>query len=366
MKREQRLLFMLLGVIVLGMILGLLLTPQKDPARVELPLPADPRVTGTEEIKAQRVSARTWKMLHFEHLFEIGTHPDELLGDPVDVQTDNSGNVYVLDWSDRCVRKFSPTGALVQVYGGVSGRGPGEFSNPTALDVTPDGEVWICDPVNGLITVFAEDGSVRRTIRTDRPPHRIALLGEHGFVVIFSPAGEYLFQRYDSEGRLVDTCGTVMNEQTRMSVILDGRCAGSADGRFVYAGYRVGLLGLFNPARTPHLFFVHTLDHPGLPKVLTQHAGDMHYVRIHPDAPLVSRCVSLVGSQIHVLAGFLDGDKKSVMDVYDFTSGVYRHSYTLPTGTASVRRTDRRLYSIVDTTVTAWGVLGDTLFQGGI
>jgi len=356
MKRERRLLLILSGILLLGMVLGLLLSPEKSPPRVEIPLSPDGRGNGTEEVRPQTVSARTWNDLHWTKLFELGILPEDLMGDPVEVRTDGHDNVYVLDWGDRCVRKYSPSGTALQVYGGVSGRGPGEFSNPTALDVTPEGEVWVCDPVNGLITVFADDGSVHRTIRTELPPHRIAHLGKSGFVVICSPAGEHLFHRYDAEGRLVDTCGTLMSGQSHMGVILDGRCAGSPDGRFVYAGYRAGLLGVFNLAHTPHLFFAHTLEHAGLPRVLTQQNGDVRYVRVHPDAPLVSRCVSLVGSEIHVLTGFLDEHRMSVMDVYDHESGAYACSYALPTATVSARRTGRMLYTIADTTVTAWQV----------
>lgn len=356
MKRERHLLLLFAALVSLGMVLGLLLTPEKGPPRVELPVPADPGLNGTQEIRPQQVSNRTWKPVLCERLFELGTLPHTLLGDPIDVRTDSAGNIYVLDWSNRCVQEYTPDGVLLRTFGGVSGRGPGEFSNPTALDVTKDGEVWVCDPVNGFITVFAHDGSVQRTIRTERPPHRLAVLGEHGFVVISSPAGEFLFHRYTPDGHLVDTCGTVMQEQSRMSVILDGRCAGSDDGRFVYAGYRAGLLGLFNPARTPSLFFAHTLEHPGLPKVLTQQSSEMRYVRVHPDAPLVSRCVSLVGAQVHVLTGILNDDRKSVMDVYDHKTGAYEHSYALPEAVGNVRRTDRMLYTIADTTVTVWRV----------
>jgi len=363
MKRERHLLLLFAVAISVGMILGLLLTPRKDPPRVELPVPADPRLSGTQEIRPQHVSTRTWKPVQFDRLFELGTLPEELLGDPIDVRTDRDDNIYVLDWSNRRVQKFSPVGTLLQTYGGVSGRGPGEFSNPTAMDVSPDGEVWVCDPVNGFVTVFAQDGSVERTVRTERPPHRIALLGKRGFVVVPSPAGDYLFYRYTPEGQLVDTLGTVMNEQSVMSVILDGRVAGSADGRFVYAGYRAGLLGMFNLDRTPRLFFSHTLEYPGLPKVLSQQSSETRYIRVHPDAPLVSRCVSLVGSQVHVLTGILNDDRKSVMDVYDHESGAYEHSYALPEIAGSVRRTERMLYTIADTTVTVWRVQDTTPSQ---
>jgi hypothetical protein len=278
------------------------------------------------------------------------------MADPISVHVDRQGAVYVLDWGARCVRKYSTGGDQVAVYGGQAGRGPGEFSNLTDADVEPDGTVWTCDPVNGLVTIFNNDGTVRSTMRTDRPPHRLALLGEGNFIMMPSPAGQFLFHRYDGHGTLADTCGTVVRDQERLSVILDGRCAGSPDGRFVYAGYRAGILALFDLHRHPPLFFAQTLEHPGLPQVLAQQTGDFQLVRVHPDAPMVSRSVSLVGNMVHVLSGSLSPDRKGVMDVYEHDTGRYLHSYELPAVVSSAYRTEEMLYAVADTTVRIWQV----------
>jgi hypothetical protein len=234
------------------------------------------------------------------------------------------------------------------------------------MDVSDDGSVWTCDPANGLVTVFTSDGTVRTTLRPGRPPHRVAVLGGGAFVIMPSPAGKFMFHRYDEHGAVVDTCGTVVRDQEMMSVILDGRCAGSHDGRFAYAGYRAGILGLLNVHRTPPLFFVHTLEHPGLPQVIAQQAGDVRYVRVHPDAPTVSRCVSILGREVHVLSGSSTADKRGIMDVYDHDTGAYARSYELPVAALAACRTEGMLYTVADTTVKVWSIQEFQHTQAGL
>lgn len=366
MKRERRLAVIVAVIILTGTLAGILLAPRITPPTALVPLPADPRLSGAEEVQTQTASARLWKNERFTLVHELGCKPGATMAEPIGVRVDGEGCVYVLDWGARCVRKFSSGGEQVMVYGGQSGRGPGEFSNLTDADVAPDGSVWTCDPVNGLVTVFNSDGNVRSTMRTDRPPHRLALLGDGNFITMPSPAGEFLFHRYDGRGVLADTCGTVVRDQEQMSVILDGRCAGSPDGRFVYAGYRAGLLALFDIHRRPSLFFAQTVEHPGLPKVLTQRTGEMQLVRVHPDAPMVSRAVSIVGNAVHVLSGSLSPDRKGVMDVYEHDTGRYSHSYELPAAFASAYRTEAMLYAVADTTVRIWSVHSSEHTQAGL
>lgn len=356
MKRERRLAVITMLIILAAAVAGVFLAPHVGPPAVLTPAVADRRHEGNEEIRPQVVSDRSWENTGFVFMRELGCAPGATMADPIGVRVDSMGAVYVLDWGARCVRKFSPSGDQLMVFGGQAGHGPGEFSNLTDMDIDADGTVWACDPANGLVTVFAQDGTVRTTLRPGRPPLRLALLGGGAFMLMPSPSGKYLFHRYDGQGDVVDTCGTVVRDQEMMSVILDGRCAGSHDGRFAYAGYRAGILGLYNVHRTPPLFFARTLEHPGLPEVVTQQAGDVRYVRVAPDAPLVSRSISIVGHEVHVLSGTLSPEDKGIMDVYDLDTGAYERSYQIPVQALAACRTEGMLYAVVDTTVKIWSI----------
>ena len=358
MKRRKRLMLVFLVVAAGGAFLGYLRDPVTG-GREQLLIPRETKDTGNahEQLRPQPGRTRIWRdrTLRCEHL--LGAAPGPHLLVPIEVRVTPDGTVYVLDWGDKSVKKFSADGRLLTTYGGSAGQGPGEFVNPTDFDVDADGSLWVCDPVNGLITVFAVDGTVKRTIRPERPPHRLALLGDGGYVLMSSPAGERLFTFFRQNGDSLLACGTVMENQAQLSIALDGRLAGTPAGRFAYCAYRAGLLGIFNPTMHPKLIFVHTIDSPGLPPVISRQSATAHYLRVAPSAPIVSRNVSLVGDEVHVLAGTDTMPEWNVMDVYDGNSGRYRYSYTVPGDAAVVRVHGQKLYTIADTTVTVWSVI---------
>jgi hypothetical protein len=356
MKREQRIVAIAAVVIIAGAVAGIFLAPRLTPPAVLVPAVAGRDQPGGTDIRPQAAAERRWESAEFSLVRELGTAPGATMADPIAVRVDGNGAVYVLDWGARCVRKFSTAGDQVCVFGGRSGHGPGEFINLTDMDVSEDGAVWTCDPANGLVTVFAPDGSVRSTVRTGRPPHRVSLVGGGAFVVMPSPAGNHLFHRYNAQGMPVDTCGTIVRDQERMGVALDGRCAGSPDGRFVYAGYRAGIIGLLNVHTPRQPLFVHTVEHPGLPRVISQQVGDVQYIRVHPEAPMVSRSVSIVEGEVHIASGTLASDKKGIMDVYDHETGTYLRSYEIPAAGICAHRTQGMLYVVADTTVRIWAV----------
>ncbi len=355
MKRRNRLMLVFLAVAAGGAFLGYLRDPVTGGPE-QLLLPRETADTGNvqEQRRPQPGRTRIWRerTLRYEH--SLGIAPGPSLSFPVEVRVIPDGTVYVLDWEDRSVKRFSSDARLLTTYGGITGRDPGEFVNPTDFDVDADGSVWMCDPVNGLITVFRADGTFQRTIRPERPPYRLALLGDSGYVVISSPAGGRLFTLYRRNGNRILACGTVMENQAQLSIALDGRLTGNRSGRFAYCAYRAGLLGIFNPASHPPLIFVHTIEFPGLPRVLARQSTSAHYVRVDPTVPVVSRNVSLVGDDVHVLAGTERIPGRNVMDVYDGNSGRYRYSYTLPGNAAIARVLGQKVYTIEDTTVTVW------------
>ena len=357
MKRRNRLMLVFLVVAAGGAFLGYLRDPVTG-GREQLLLPRETRDSGNarEQRRPQPGRTRKWRERTLHREQSLGFAPGPSLSAPVEVRVMPDETVYVLDWGDKSVKRFSSDARLLTTYGGTTGQGPGEFVNPTDFDVDADGSVWICDPVNGLITVFAADGTFERTIRPERPPHRLALLGDSGYVVISSPSGGRLFTLYRRNGDPILACGTVMENQAQLSIALDGRLTGNRSGRFAYCAYRAGLLGIFNPASHPPLIFVHTIDFPGLPPILSRQNSSAHYVRVDPSAPIVSRNASLVGDEVHVLAGTDRMPERSVMDVYDGNSGRYRYSYTLPGNAAIARVHGRKMYTIADTTVTVWSM----------
>ncbi len=76
---------------------------------------------------------------------------------------DSAGNVYVTEYHNHRVQKFSSSGAFVTKWGrnggaGSSGAGDGEFSTPLGIAVDRDGYVYVADRNNHRVQKFTSGG----------------------------------------------------------------------------------------------------------------------------------------------------------------------------------------------------------------
>jgi hypothetical protein len=75
------------------------------------------------------------------------------------------GTVYVIDTKDSRVKVFDAEGKFLRVFGR-QGQGPGEMNQPTGILITPELDVLVEDILNRRLAVFALDGTFRRQIST--------------------------------------------------------------------------------------------------------------------------------------------------------------------------------------------------------
>lgn len=94
---------------------------------------------------------------------ERSDDPHQAFANPVAVQTDTAGNVYILDSHLAVVRQFTGNGGFIREFGG-KGQGPGQFILPTLLAVDQRGGVWVVDNLRRAIGGFTENGTFRRMI----------------------------------------------------------------------------------------------------------------------------------------------------------------------------------------------------------
>lgn len=66
------------------------------------------------------------------------------------IAIDDQGNVFVADFYNHRIQKFTPNGTFLTAFG-AEGSGPGEFFFPIALDVMPDGSLYVVDFGNNRI-----------------------------------------------------------------------------------------------------------------------------------------------------------------------------------------------------------------------
>jgi tripartite motif-containing protein 71 len=72
--------------------------------------------------------------------------------DPSGVAVDGSNYVYVADWGNNRIQKFTSSGGFVAVWGGTSnGTNPGQFYQPYDVTVDSLGNVYVADTTNNRI-----------------------------------------------------------------------------------------------------------------------------------------------------------------------------------------------------------------------
>jgi sugar lactone lactonase YvrE len=99
--------------------------------------------------------------------FNDGTGTDAEFSSPVGLAIDGSGNLYVADVGNECIRKVTPQGVVTTVAGngtpglvnGTLGRdGTTEFYEPEGVAVTPDGSrIYVAEPGNCAVRVIQVD-----------------------------------------------------------------------------------------------------------------------------------------------------------------------------------------------------------------
>jgi len=95
-----------------------------------------------------------------QRLGGIGTRNEPLspFNHPTDVAICPRGTIYVSDgYAGTRVHRFSPTGEALTAWGEI-GDGPGQFLNPHAIWVLPDGRVVVADRENNRLQVFSPEG----------------------------------------------------------------------------------------------------------------------------------------------------------------------------------------------------------------
>jgi sugar lactone lactonase YvrE len=86
-----------------------------------------------------------------------GSEPGQLI-DPIGLDIDANGDVWVADLGNNRVQQFTPDGTFLTAWG-ESGSKEGQFYNPTDVAVDAHGRIWVSDWSNHRVQVFAPDGT---------------------------------------------------------------------------------------------------------------------------------------------------------------------------------------------------------------
>jgi sugar lactone lactonase YvrE len=119
--------------------------------------------------------------------------------------------LYVADTHGHCIRVFDARGSHLADLGR-RGNGPGEFDFPTDVKVTPEGDLVVCDALNGRIQRLGQDGRPLAMFgrlgdaRGDFGRPKGVALDAEGHVYVMDTLYDVL-QVFDAEGRLLLVVG---------------------------------------------------------------------------------------------------------------------------------------------------------------
>lgn len=126
------------------------------------------------------------------------TEPLGLLHQPRGISIDSKGNIFVADFGNHRIQKFSPE-LRPQAHWGTQGDQPGFFKEPCDVAVGPDGSIHVADTWNQRIQVFNEDGKFLRQFGGGMfGPRGVAVAGDG--TVYVTDTGNNRVLRYSPQG----------------------------------------------------------------------------------------------------------------------------------------------------------------------
>ena len=347
--RKDLLLILAVAAVFVSLSYAIGFVTDRSPKTVEL---STAFLSGERAPKAQPTAVRVWRKPTFE---KTAVFNSTNLKAPAKMEADNSGNIFVLDWSDFRVKEFSPEGKLLRAFG-EEADSPDAFANPTGFALDSGGNFWVCDMKQKRIGVFNADGS-KKTITPQNTPYRIAAIGDV-VITMDVPVNNRLFETYDLSGQQLKTFGELLKDQSDKGIILDGDIVADAENHgIIYGGRYLGILGAYD-AEGKQRFLVQTIDNVPMPKVLDVQLnveGKKRKIDPNTTRPILS--LSLLDKELYVLSGInpngADGFGK-VMDIYDKQDGHYLYSWELPVESQEAVVSSNYVYIRDNSEVTVW------------
>jgi outer membrane protein assembly factor BamB len=231
---------------------------------------------------------------------------DDYLYNPSDIEVDyNRSLIYVADSGNDRVLVFDFEGKLQKIIGR-QGQGPGEFSNPTGLDVCEDGTLAVADVNNNRIQLFDKSWEFVKSINTkevrvadlvfkDDRFYTISSYGMAGYSLALRSEKETqpLVNVLDQEGKLVHSMGVddYPESQPFLRAIKHRVCLALSDnGKLFIPHFSMNVIHVFDLSGEKITDFERPLlFKPADPKILQQKESKEGVVSMSATMDMVTR-----------------------------------------------------------------------------
>lgn len=132
------------------------------------------------------------------------------LSQPRGIGLDAEGNVYVADFGNDRIQKFTPEFAFVKEWGS-RGDLPAQFKQPGDVEVAPDGRVVVADTWNQRVQVFSPDGEYIKEWGDRYYGPRGIAVAPNGAIYL-ADTGNHMMRRFTPEGVQDKQWGTLGKE----------------------------------------------------------------------------------------------------------------------------------------------------------
>lgn len=250
----------------------------------------------------------------------------------------NADGVFVLDGIARRVLHLDWSGN-VRWSAGREGNGPGELSNPRALELDDDGVAWVLDVGNGRLVGFGPGGGVRSevslrdlgvTAGTFAP-----LTGTGGFLAAGGNRDLQMFRLTETgSASRIRTLALEGEGVANDGMALQGSLvSGAGESGWAYA-LAMGPGFWFSPTLEGRPEFFHypeAIAPPEVERRMSEADGARSVTtRISSSPVFAARSVSRVGQRLFVHFVGTTDDRGRIVDVYDLGGKAYEFSFLLP------------------------------------
>jgi hypothetical protein len=301
--------------------------------------------------KPQKIERRSWKAISWQEDVNWSAPQNGMFHDPYAIRFD-AGNLYVMDLGDATIKRLSPQGSLLTIFGEVSSHSSRKLGTLTDFAVSRDGSVWMCDPMNRVILTLNTLGQVIALRPSLASPYRIVIDNQNQIWLLSLDSHEAPFLLKKPGRQNAVRFGQIIEEQDKNRLALDGWIASDGSGGLIYAPAYAGFLLAFNAAGVQR-FAVSTIEPRDYPPIVRTAEGAKWIDR--RSMPVAFGMQSL-GSEVYILtkSKTRTGMTHNAFDIYNIADGSYRYSVDAPEACNSFSITRDSLYTLSAAGVKKW------------